>query len=1039
MKRIDGVTADRSFQGGPSKMSDQFFDRPILNSPYAYPARHWELDADGQPTTRIIETRRRSDLITPVPKPKKRRQNQKQGSFVLGSGDDLSSEEQEYNPTPIINEVRTHVETWRALPNPDQWLVTPETVRLLKHWRSHKFEGITPFFCQIEAVETAIWLTEVAPKMGARGAKFWAHLKGANEQANPELMRLALKLATGAGKTTVMAMLIAWQAVNAARHGNSKTFSRGFLIVAPGITIKDRLRVLLPNDVESYYRHREIVPPDMLADIDHAKIIITNYHAFKLRERIDVAKGTRSALEGWRGEKLRTLETDGQMLQRVMPELMGMKNINVLNDEAHHCYRERVKDAVGDTEEDLKGEEKDEAKENNEAARMWISGLETVKRKLGISLVYDLSATPFFLRGSGYVEGTLFPWTMSDFSLMDAIECGIVKLPRVPVADNVPGGDTPKFRNLWDHIGKKLPKKGRGASGRSLDPLSLPAELLTALEALYGHYRKTFELWEQEGIGVPPVFIVVCNNTSTSELIYQYVSGFQRKNEDGSTTLENGRLALFRNFDDYGNRSPRPNTILIDSAQLESGEALDKDFRDMAGDEIARFRREILERGGSDANDLRTGGEIDDATLLREVMNTVGKKGKLGEQIRCVVSVSMLTEGWDANTVTHILGVRAFGTQLLCEQVVGRGLRRQSYELNDEGLFNVEYADVLGIPFDFAAKPVIAPPAKPRETVRVHAIKPDRDSLQIVFPRVEGYRVELSNERLEAAFGPDHILELNPQLVGPSVTKNQGIIGEGVDLTVAHLEDMRSSTILFHLARHLLYNKYRDPGEEPKLHLFGQLKRITRQWLEGGNLRCSGGTYPAQVIYKEIADMAAERIKAAITLSLVGENPVKAILDAYNPTGSTAYVNFTTSKETRWQTDPRRCHVNWVVCDSDWEAEFCRLAEAHPKVRAYVKNQGLGLEVPYLMGSTPRRYLPDFIVQVNDGQATPLNLIVEIKGFRGENAKEKANTMRAYWVPGVNNLGKFGRWAFAEFTAFYEIEAEFNRLVDEVSKTRMVA
>ena len=1010
-------------------MTDQFFERPILNSPSAYPAKHWELDPDGQPTNRIIQTRRRSDLITPVPKPKKRRQGRGQTNMVFDGGEGLSSEEQEYNPTPIINEVRTYVESWRALSNPDQWLVTPETARLLKHWRNHNFEGIKPFFCQIEAVETAIWLTEVAPKLGARGAKFWNHLKGANEQANPELMRLALKLATGAGKTTVMAMLIAWQAVNAARHGNSKTFSRGFLIVAPGITIRDRLRVLLPNDLESYYRHREIAPPDMLGDIDHAKIVITNYHAFKLRERMDVAKRTRSAIEGWRGEKLQTLETEGQMLQRVMPELMGMKNIVVLNDEAHHCYRERIKDAVGETEADLKGEDKDEAKENNEAARMWISGIEAVKRKLGASLVYDLSATPFFLRGSGYVEGTLFPWTMSDFSLMDAIECGIVKLPRVPVADNVPGGDTPKFRNLWDEIKKSprgLPKKGRSSSGKDYDPLALPPVLLSALEALYGHYQKTFLLWEEAKIGVPPVFIVVCNNTSTSELIYKYVSGFHRENDDGSTTLENGRLALFRNYDDFGNRIARPNTILIDSAQLESGEALDKDFRDMAADEIERFRREMIERTG----DIHAGDSIDEATLLREVMNTVGKKGKLGEQIRCVVSVSMLTEGWDANTVTHILGVRAFGTQLLCEQVVGRGLRRQSYELNDEGLFNVEYADVLGIPFDFAAKPVIAPPAKPRETVRVHAVKPERDALEIVFPRVEGYRVELPDERLEAVFGLDHVLELTPELVGPSVTKNQGIIGEGVDLTVAHLEDMRSSTILFHLARHLLYHKYRDPGEEPKLHLFGQLKRITRQWIDGGYLRCTGGTYPAQVIYQEIADMAAERIKAAITLSLVGDNPVKAILDAYNPTSSTAYVNFTTSKETRWQTDLRRCHINWVVCDSDWEAEFCRVAEAHPNVRSYVKNQNLGLEVPYLIGSKARRYLPDFIVQVNDGKADPLTLIVEIKGFRGENAKEKANTMRAYWVPGVNNLGKFGRWAFAEFTAVYEIEAEFSALIE---------
>lgn len=284
-------------------MTEKFFEKPILNSPYAFPTRHWELDEDGQPTNQIVQTRRRSDLITPVPKPKKRPQNQKQGSLVLGGDDELSTEEQEYNPTPIINEIRTYVETWRNLPNADQWLVTPETARLLKHWRHHQFEGIRPFFCQIEAVETAIWLVEVAPKLGTRVAKFWAHIKGGNEQANPELMRLALKLATGAGKTTVMAMLIAWQTVNAVRHPNSKQFSRGFLVVAPGITIRDRLRVLIPNDPESYYKHREIVPPDMLADIDRAKIVITNYHAFKLRERMEVAKGTRTAIEGWRGER----------------------------------------------------------------------------------------------------------------------------------------------------------------------------------------------------------------------------------------------------------------------------------------------------------------------------------------------------------------------------------------------------------------------------------------------------------------------------------------------------------------------------------------------------------------------------------------------------------------------------------------------------------------------------------------------------------------------------------------------------------------
>ena len=353
-----------------------------------------------------------------------------------------------------------------------------------------------------------------------------------------------------------------------------------------------------------------------------------------------------------------------------------------------------------------------------------------MNRKLGLSRVIDLSATPFFLRGSGYAEGTLFPWTMSDFSLMDAIECGIVKLPRVPVAENIPGNEMPMYRNLWENIRTDMPKKGRGKAESSTRSNSPPA-CRRRCEALYGHYEKTFKLWQEKGIKVPPCFIVVCQNTAISKLVYDFVSGFHRKNEDGTTTLENGRLALFRNFDDTtGNPLPRPNTLLIDSEQLEAGDALDDNFRGMAADEIDRFRREIVERTG----DIRAGENITDQELLREVMNTVGKPGQLGGSIRCVVSVSMLTEGWDANTVTHVLGIRAFGTQLLCEQVIGRALRRQSYDLNEEGLFNVEYADVFGIPFDFTAKPVIAPPQPPRETIQVKAISPDRDSLEIRFP-----------------------------------------------------------------------------------------------------------------------------------------------------------------------------------------------------------------------------------------------------------------------------------------------------------------
>lgn len=361
-------------------------------------------------------------------------------------------------------------------------------------------------------------------------------------------------------------------------------------------------------------------------------------------------------------------------------------------------------------------------------------------------------------------------------------------------------------------------------------------------------------------MSVPPCFIIVCNNTATSKLIYDYISGFPQTDEEGNVVHVPGHFALFQNHDAYGNPLPRPHTLLIDSDQLESGDALDKNFREMAADEIERFRREIIERGG----DPRSTEALTDQDLLREVMNTVGKEGRLGAHIRCVVSVSMLTEGWDANTVTHILGVRAFGTQLLCEQVIGRALRRQSYDLNDEGKFNVEYADVLGIPFDFTATPVISKPLPPRETIQVKAMRPERDALAIRFPRVEGYRIELPAERLEASFDKDSVLELTPALIGATKTRNAGIIGQPVDLDLAHTGDVRPSQVIFELTNRLLMHQYREAGQEQNLNLFGQLKRVTKQWIDG-YLVCKGGTFPAQLKYKELADMAGEKIVAGKT------------------------------------------------------------------------------------------------------------------------------------------------------------------------------
>ena len=458
-------------------------------------------------------------------------------------------------------------------------------------------------------METAIWPTEVAPTLGKEGRRFLDQIDTASEGANPGLARLALKLATGAGKTTVMAMIIAWQTINAVRRPGSRKFTRGFLVVTPGVTIRDRLRVLQSNDPDSYYASRELVPKDMLRDLERAKIVITNYHAFLRRETLELSKGGRALLRG-QGPDLRTKETEGQMLQRVMPGLMGMKRILALNDEAHHCYRE--KPAGEDDEGPLKGDDRKEAERNREAARVWISGLEAVQRKLGLQRVIDLSATPFFLRAEDAEAGP---------------RQGGRARPAQPAARSA---DRPRsaLRPLREDVRAVARGRHRGAAVL--------------------HHR-------------------LQQHASTSKLVHDFVSGFFRENDDGSSTLVNGRLALFRNFDEHGNPLARPHTLLIDSEQLDSGEALDRNFRAVAGDEIERFRREIVARTG----DRKQAEHLSDQDLLREVMNTVGKPDTLGGSIRCVVSVSMLTEGWDARTVTHILGVRAFGTQLLCEQVMG--------------------------------------------------------------------------------------------------------------------------------------------------------------------------------------------------------------------------------------------------------------------------------------------------------------------------------------------------------------------------------
>ncbi len=993
--------------------ANSFYERPILNSPYRVPELHHPLDKRGQPLeSEPLVGRRPSRFIVPVPKVHRR---------VAAAQASLDLEE--YTENSLINEIRQWVASWRALPNSANWGVTSATQRLLEHWRDPDFAGLRPFFCQLEAIETIIWLTEVAPKRATQKG-FLDQLVKANEAANPALFRLAMKMATGSGKTTVMAMLIAWQAINAARK-DSKDFSRAFLIITPGITIKDRLRVLEPSDPNNYYETHGLVPPEMLPEIRRAEIVITNYHSFQHRETVAYTKVTRSFLQGNATQPLSTIETDAAMLKRACSKLLNYDRVNVINDEAHHCYRHSTD---VDAEGNLSPEEKKEATENEEAARLWINGIEAMARTLskGVRAVYDLSATPFFLRGSGYAEGTLFPWVVSDFSLMDAIESGIVKLPRVPVADNLPQTDTVVYRDLWKHVGKDLPKTAAAAG--KLSPFDLPNMLKTALNSLYSHYEGEFERWRRAGITVPPVFIVVCQNTAISKLVFEWIAGFERGGTDAKerASFHSGHLELFRNYDEHGGRLKRPRTLLIDSRQIESGDALDKGFREAAGPEIEQLMRETAVRDGAAAiNDTMSESE-----LLREVMNSVGREGRLGEQIRCVVSVSMLTEGWDTNTVTHILGVRAFGTQLLCEQVVGRALRRQSYDLNPEtGLFDVEYADIMGIPFDFASSPQKTKPTKVKPVTRVHAIK-ERANLEIEFPRVSGYRRELPSDRLDAQFTEDSRMEITPADIGPTSVVMEGIVGAGVTITPLVLERLRPSEISFNLAKHLLYTKFRDADDVAKHPLFPQIQRIARRWLDQGYLVTKGVPIGA-ILYQDQLARAAEKIDIALTRG--SEGRILAVLDPYNPSGSTRHVNFITAKPC-WATGarPPKCHISHVVLDSGWEEQLALTLEQHPRVITYAKNQALGFDIPYLDGGTLRRYIPDFLVRLDTGADSPLNLVLEMKGQRDERDKAKAETTRELWVPGVNALGGFGRWAFAELRDPWLTEDDFTDLITKI-------
>lgn len=1028
---------------------------PILNNPYEEPKFHYDADLNGNlDYTHVLEGRRPyySHIGIAPNRP----------DHALFTNEDLIIEDPN---APFINLIRAEVKKWREAGYPKATRVTRE---VLNFWFNNperqNFEKL--FFCQREAVETAVYLNEIADLDPNIGRDILRQLEDRvatiSDKYENVLPRTAFKMATGTGKTVVMAMLILYNYINKKVSMQDTRFADHFLLVAPGITIRDRLGVLFIDesnaneyDKADYYHKRHLVPrsyESLLGGLNSA-ITIVNYHQFEPK----VYSGKKSSpMDGklvYRpGEgmvKQNDKESFASVLSRVLGKMPKSKRILVINDEAHHCYLPRPKGKVSS----------EDAAENDNAM-VWYEGLRQLKA-LGYKIqhVYDLSATPYYLKGSGYTEYSLFPWVVSDFGLVDAIESGLVKIPFLPAFDDSHDLDEPKLRNIYEHISKDLPKKGQRKSRKEAKekaasegaklmekgetPPNLPSLLGVALEQFvkdYEAYNAGMRLQGEENVNLystPPVFIVVCNNTTVSKEVYKYIAGYETRDAEGNVVYVDGKFPEFSNYKDHVPLTKQP-TLLIDSVAIDNaGGVISEEFKKVFGEEIDNFKREYAQIHGAGSADTLTDGDI-----LREVVNTVGKPGTLGAHIRCVVSVSMLTEGWDANTVTHVMGVRAFGSQLLCEQVAGRALRRRSYELRPytkEGeeidskdlrrykpenvvwKFPPEYAHIIGVPFKTckgggAGTP---PPTKPRNPI--HA-RDDRKNLEIKFPNIVGYRFETREGDIPFDYSELSKFRLNfNEIPTETILESAVTDREGAKPVILKSEyrDLRDSQVVYQLTRDLIREKYTDAETGRQFQKFARLRKIVEYWYDH-QVEVVGGSGDPDlrrlVVFfdkKKVVASIYEGIKSAA----VDTTTITGILSYYNPVGSTSHVHGATSKAIY---PTSKSHVNAVVADTDsWEQIAAKTFEELPQVVSYVKNHFLYFRIPYIYEEQEHEFLPDFIVQVKTPSGEIVNLIVEISGWSDDTRGHKAEKRRyttGYWIPAANALGTYGRWDFLEIS-----------------------
>ncbi|MBK7010977.1 MAG: DEAD/DEAH box helicase family protein [Saprospiraceae bacterium] len=1026
-------------------------DNPILNSPYHEPLLHYNTNSEGALDYKDIRNGRRI-FKTELAVLPTRQSGQKEIFEWNDNAEDYTSH--------IINLCRKEVELWRKENYVNTTRITKE---LLNFWftnpERHAVKKL--FFAQQEAVETAIWLNEVAEKSNV-GNHILGLLRDAqisvSADAADQLPRIAFKMATGSGKTVVMACLICYHYFNRQEYRNDTRFADYFLIVAPGVTIKSRLGVLFvdtknknPNDIEDYYRVRGLIPAHMEHRLQNlnARLVITNYHTFEPKTLQGNKKSPFDGKVDLYGKKIDTgnKEDFAQVIKRTLGKFKTGSRILILNDEAHHCYLPKSKTKTTDNEE---------ADENARAA-VWFTGLKEIAKKFKLQAVYDLSATPYYLTGSGYTPYSLFPWVVSDFGLIEAIESGLVKIPFLPESDNTQELTMPVLRNLYEHVKEELPKKGQRTQKKDAAsegtkfvelPPKLPSLVKGALDQFYNHYVEYFngirKMKEERAniFSAPPVFIVVCNNTGVSKEVYKYIAGYEYVDGDGAIQVVQGAKDLFSNYDPATNKPlKRPPTLLIDSDALENGEQINDDFKKIFSSEIEEFKRDYARLHGQGSIE-----KISDAEILREVVNTVGQQGKLGAHIRCVVSVSMLTEGWDANTVTHIMGLRAFGSQLLCEQVAGRALRRMNYYLqgyDKDGnptddkrkvvieKFPPEYAHIIGVPFKLFKGGKTETPPPPIDLTHIAPIDERQAAMEITFPNVVGYRIENQEGEIQYDLSTIENYEIDGSKFPTETILASPISPNQERLEVKGVLEKRDQELIFLITKELIKYHFSDDEGNPRFQIFGKLKNIVDEWYHTKVhlLNIPDQRYK-RLLYFEDAKKIVDHIARGINTQHNTIEHIRPVFNYYNKFGSTKYVNGNTVKDV-YATE--KSHINFVVMDSDWEGICAKTLEELPAVESYVKNQFLGFSIPYTKDGIDRHYFTDFIAKVRCQDGSLKNLMIEISGMSKDKAEKKL-FVENRWIPAVNSLKskyEYPEWHFIEIAN--DIRNIRNQLIDKIS------